>query len=105
MKRIALNDSPVVRDVSDAAANVPSTNYINSQVAINPSPVPRLGPEGASVVISWPASSDAFVLQSADTLSPASWDVVAMDVVTNRSMAAVTGAAANAHRHFRLQGN
>ena len=102
---IAFNDTPVTREVSDAAANVLSTSYIDGQVAINPLPVLRIGQQGASVVLSWPASSGAFLLQSADTLSAASWDAVALDIVTNRSLATVTVPATNAHRYFRLQSN
>jgi hypothetical protein len=74
-------------------------------VAINPLPVLRIGQQGASVVISWPASSGAFLLQSAETLSAASWDAVALDIMTSGSLATVTVPATNAHRYFRLQGN
>jgi hypothetical protein len=91
--------------VSDAAANVLSTSYLDGQVAINPLPVLQIGQQGANVVISWPAASGAFLLQSADTLSAASWDAVALDIVTNGPMATVTVPATNAHRCFRLQGN
>ena len=72
------------REVSDAAANVLSTSYIDGQLAINPLPVLRIGQQGASVVISWPASSGAFLLQSAETLSAASWDAVALDSCDQR---------------------
>jgi hypothetical protein len=102
---IAFNDTPVMREVSDAAANVLSTSYIDGQVGITPLPVLRIGQQGASVVISWPASSGAFLLQSADTLSAASWDAIALDITTNGSIAAVAVPATNAHRYFRLQGN
>ena len=101
---IALYDAPVVREVSDVAANVLSTSYVDGQVGINPLPVLRIEQQGASVVISWPASSGAFLLQSADTLSAASWDDVALDIVTNGSLATVTVPATNTHAYYRLQG-
>ena len=95
----------MIREVSDAAANVLPTSYVDGQVGINPLPVLRIGRQGASVVISWPASSGAFLLQSAETPSAALWDAVALDIVTNGPLATVTVAATNAHRYFRLQGN
>jgi len=102
---IAFNDTPVVREVSDTDANVLSTSHIDGQVAINPLPVLRIGQQGGSVVISWPASSGAFLLQAAETPSADSWDAVALDIVTNGSLATVTVPATNAHRYFRLQGD
>jgi hypothetical protein len=85
------------------AANVLSTSYIDGQLTINPLPLLRIGQQGANVVISWPATSGAFVLQPAETLSAASWDAVALDIMTNGSMATVTVSATDVHRYFRLQ--
>jgi len=51
--------------------------------------------QGASVVLSWPASSGAFLLQSADTPSSGSWNPVALEVVTNGLIATVTVAPTN----------
>lgn len=101
---IAFNDTPVMRELSDAAANVLSTSYVDGQVTMNPLPLLRIEQHGADVVISWSASSSAFLLQSAGTLSPMSWDSVALDIVTNGPMATVTVPATNALRYFRLQG-
>jgi hypothetical protein len=94
-----------MREVSDAVANVLSASYTDGQVAVNPLPVLQIEQQSASVVISWPAASGAFLLQSADTLPAASWDAVALDIVTNGSLATVTVPATNAHRYFRLQGH
>lgn len=101
---IAFNDIPVFREVSDVVAKVLSTSYLDGQVAINPLPVLQIEQQGANAVLSWPASSGAFVLQSAETLSAASWDAVALDIATNGSTATVTVPATNAHSYFRLQG-
>jgi hypothetical protein len=102
---VTFSDSPVVREVSDAAANVLSTSHVDGQVAINPLPVLRIGQQGASVVLSWPASSGAFLLQSADTPSSGSWNPVPLEAVTNGPLATVTVPATNTQRYFRLQGN
>lgn len=74
-------ESPLTREVSGAAADVLPATYIDGQLPINPLPVLRIEQQGADVVISWPASSGPFVLQSAETLSAASWDAVGPDTL------------------------
>jgi hypothetical protein len=101
---LAFNDTPVTREVSDAAANVLSTSYVDGQVAINPLPMLQIAQQGANVVISWPASSGAFLLQSADTPSSGSWNPVALEVVTNGPTETVTVPATNTQAYYRLQG-
>jgi hypothetical protein len=93
---IVFPDTSVMREVSDAAANVLPTSYLDGQVAVNPLPVLHIGQQGARAVISWPASSGGFFLQSADTLPAVSWGPVAHDIVTNGSMSTVTVAPTNA---------
>ena len=102
---VTFSDSPVVQEVSDANANVLSISYIDGQVSISSLPVLRIWQQGANVVISWPAPSGAFRLQSADTPSSGSWNPVALEVVTNGARATVTVPATNTHTYFRLQGN
>jgi hypothetical protein len=101
---VTFSDSPVVREVADAAANVLSTSYVDGQLALNLVWVVRIGQQGGSVVISRPASSGAFLLQSADTPSSGSWNPVALEVVTNGLLATVTVPPTNAQAYCRLQG-
>jgi hypothetical protein len=102
---VTFSDSPVGREVSDAAADVLSTSYVDGQVVVNPLPVLRIEQQGASVVLSWPASSGAFLLQSADTPSSGSWNPVPLEAVTVGPLATVTVPATNTQVYFRLQAN
>ena len=102
---ITFNDTPVMREVSDAAANVLSTSYVDGLVAIPPLPVLQISQQGTNVVLSWPVSSGAFLLQSADTPGSGSWNPVPLAVVTNGPAATVTVPATNTQAYYRLQGN
>jgi hypothetical protein len=58
---------------------------------------------GNTVVISWPASTIGFVLQSENALSPANWVDVTNSVAVVGSEQTVTNSVPNTNKFFRLR--
>ena len=73
------------------------------QLFINP--VPRLSATraGKNVVLSWPAASSGFILESAATLSTPAWSTVTTTPVVNGTLNSVTVDASAGTRFYRLR--
>ncbi|MBX3748059.1 MAG: hypothetical protein KF833_22350 [Verrucomicrobiae bacterium] len=59
--------------------------------------------EGDSVVLSWPASAEGFVLESTPSLSPATWTAVSETPTSAGGQSSVTIGAGSGTRYFRLR--
>jgi hypothetical protein len=79
--------------------------YLDLVRVISPQPPPtlRVKLSGSAAVISWPASTVGFVLQSENALSPANWVDVTNTVVVVGSENTVTDNLSNTNRFFRMR--
>ena len=79
--------------------------YLDLIQVISPQPPPLLRARlsGSTVVISWPASTVGFTLQSENGLFPANWSDVTNTVVVVGSDNTVTDSLPNANKFFRMR--
>jgi hypothetical protein len=71
------SDGPVLRAVSDPAANGLAANYLDGQVIVNPLPSLRISVSATALTIGWPLWAAGFEVQTSTKLSPdANWTVV-----------------------------
>src|SRR6185437_2982440 len=101
---VAFADQPVIRAVSDSAANELSANYAGSAVTVNPPPTLSISFTNGSATLSWPAWAAGFDLQgSLDSLLVPGWTNVSSTTQTNGSNISVTVPAQSQGALFRLQ--
>ena len=79
--------------------------YLDLIQVIPPQPAPLLGARlaGNAVIISWPASTVGFVLQSESALFPATWVDATNAVVVVGSENRITSSVSNANKFFRMR--
>ena len=73
------------------------------QLLINPRPGLAASRAGSNALLSWPAGSTGFVLESSTTLSPANWTAVTTAPVVVGGQNTVTVDAASGSRFYRLR--
>jgi parallel beta-helix repeat protein len=100
---LAMDDVPVVREVSDAAANALSTVYENGVVEVAGLPVLNAALLNQSIQLSWTVPTALFVLQASETM--AGWSDVVEPSTTNGLIVSVTLPQSSTHQFFRLRKN
>ena len=101
---VAFADQPVIRAVSDSAANELSASYANSAVTVNPPPTLSISFTNGSATLSWPAWAAGFNLQgSLDNLLVPGCTNVSSTTQTNGSNVSVTVPTQSQGGLFRLQ--
>jgi len=102
---VTFADQPVIRAISDSAANELSANYTNSTVTVNPPPTLTIGVTNGNATLSWPSWATGFNLQGSlsDLLAPPGWTNVSGATQTNASDISVTVPAPTQGGYFRLQ--
>ncbi len=100
---VTFADQPVIRAISDSAANELAANYTNSSVTINPPPTLSIIFTNGSTTLSWPSWATGFNLQgSLDDLLVPGWTNVSSATQTNGGNISVTVPATQGG-YFRLQ--
>jgi hypothetical protein len=101
---VALTQTPVPREISDANAVALTTSYVNGLVTVNPPPLLKIGRAGQNIVLSWPLWSTNFVLeQSGGGLPPVgTWTNLPVTVGVSNNESSVTLPLDDAVRYFRL---
>ncbi len=101
---LSFGDAPVVRAVSDAAANELSATYLAGALSVSLLPSLSIAASGTNFVLSWPLAAAAFDLQA--TVSPAepllNWTNIIAVPQTNAGTLSLTLPAADTSRFFRL---
>ncbi len=100
---LALNDAPVVREVSDPGANTLSTAYENGAVGVSGLPVLNATLLDQAIKLSWAAPAAPFVLQVSGTF--AEWLDVVEPPATNGLTVSVTVPLSGTNQFFRLRKN
>jgi hypothetical protein len=70
---VSLTDSPVPREVSDAAADALTSEYAGGAVVIREAPVLGIQQSGNSVLLTWPGWATNFTLKAAGLPVSGSW--------------------------------
>ena len=105
---ISLADQPVLRQVSDAAANpLTDTTYLNGSILVSAPPAnPSLSMthDGNTITVSWPLTATNFSLQSIiNTVLSTGWSNLPGPFDTNSGVNSVTVPISGTNQFFRLQ--
>jgi len=101
---VVFGDQPVMRAVSDPAANELTADYVPGAVTVNPLPSLTIKPSDASVSLSWPVWAQGFDLQTSDSnvLVLVNWTNVVGTLQTNAGNIVLTIPASETTKFFRL---
>ncbi|MEO5801893.1 MAG: immunoglobulin domain-containing protein, partial [Verrucomicrobiota bacterium] len=96
-------DAPILREVSDSAANSLAASYSNGSLVLSvPGPLLMISKSTEGVVLSWPASATNFVLESSSSIGT-NWTVVATGLTTNGQSISATLPIGEQQQFFRLK--
>ena len=104
---LSFGDSPVFREVSDAAANPLAALFTGASVAFGP-PAP-VGPaltavrSGSSLLLFWPSSAQGFKVYSASSLNAVNWTMITGTPVEIGGQWLMTAPLAQGPQYFRLE--
>jgi hypothetical protein len=101
---ITFSDSPVVRCLADANADVLGPTYQSAALTVIGQPLPMLNMvrQGSNVMVSWLASGTAFNLATTPALTT-NWSVVTGTFITNNGTISASLPISNSQAFYRLQ--
>ena len=100
---VAFGDGPVLRAVSDLAAQGLAANYLDGQIVVNPLPPLSIAAAATAVTIRWPLWATGFEVQTSSAVSPdADWTSLPLVPQTNGTELILEVPIANQTTFFRL---
>jgi len=100
---LTFGDGPVLRAVSDPAANGLAVNYLDGQITVNPPPSLRIAASATAITIGWPLWAAGFEVQTSSGVWPdANWTILPQAPQTNGTELILQLPVVNETRFFRL---
>ncbi|HEY5909474.1 MAG TPA: LamG-like jellyroll fold domain-containing protein [Verrucomicrobiae bacterium] len=101
---LILNDTPVVRQVSDAMASALETSYVDGSLTINPPPSLAITRADQSIQLSWPSWATNFVLQGTEgpLMVASQWTNLTVPFGVTNNLKTVTLPLSDGTRYYRL---